>query len=889
MGVPAPHFGPSTWGCHSNVLKLDTVRREACWHARVLPLSGPAFELLALLARCPGEPLPSTQLMRALWPNRHVDPANLRIHVATLRRHLGADALRTVRGRGYALTVPAHTASAQAPGHRHPGPGPTSAPLPWQPDELIGREDCLQQLAALLQQHRLVSVLGPGGIGKTRVAQQLAHQLQGPALPGGVWWVDLAPLAPDLSAARLCQATAAGMGLQWPAGGDEQAARRLGQVIQQASGEAPALLVLDNAEHLIHPLATLLPGLLAAAPALRVLLTSQHALAVPVGQALWLQPLAVPEPDASAADILASPAAQLLLRRAHAVHPHWQPAADEWPAIATLVRALDGVALALELAAARLPLLGAAALHERLAHRLQALGNDRGHATGVPPRHRTLRAALDWSHALLPPAEQAALAQVAVFGAPFRLHAAVATLRIDDLDAAGLEGAVQGLVAWSMLQLLPAGAQGAPARLRLAETTRLYAWQALQAQGAAAVQACEQRHGQAMAALARQACDDFLAASDAVWSARWLPDLEDFQRAFDRAHERGDAEVAADLIEALVLSANITGRNEPALQRWQATRKLAEQATPRARAKLLGWGNLAQTPGTTRLMQSARRLQAWREVPGEEGRRGLCVALAMHTVASQDAGEPAAADAALAECLALESPGWPARLRRRCGWIALTRLAIVRDDEALLARAGRLSARMAAELQHLGAWRERTLVQGQQALMLRLRGRARAAADLLSQVARTQLQLGCGLDAGRSLALQCAALVEQVDGAATSAPSTTVDIWQAVRPVAARALTLLEPYPSQIAHVAEALADLAARQGEPELAVHLLAGAEQMRQSQQLGRDRLTDEASRRAWQQARALLDAASLDRCVAQGRELSPEALRMLALRWLVSVDAG
>ena len=263
------------------------------------------------------------------------------------------------------------------------------------------------------------------------------------------------------------------------------------------------------------------------------------------------------------------------------------------------------------------------------------------------------------------------------------------------------------------------------------------------------MRACQQRHGQALAALARQACADFLSAADAAWSARWLPDHEDLERAFDDASQRGDADVAADIIETLVLGAHITCRTEPALQRWQATRAHAEPAAPLARAKLLGWGNLAQVAGTTRLAQSAQRQQAWQQVAGEDGQRGLCVALAMHAVVCQDSGDTDAADAALAECLALESPDWPPRLRRRCARIALTRLAITRIDDALLARAGRLSARLAAELQQQGAWREHTLVQGQQALVLRLRGQARAAAELLAQVARTQLQLGCGIDAGR--------------------------------------------------------------------------------------------------------------------------------------------
>ena len=151
------------------------------------------------------------------------------------------------------------------------------------------------------------------------------------------------------------------------------------------------------------------------------------------------------------------------------------------------------------------------------------------------------------------------------------------------------------------------------------------------------------------------------------------------------------------------------------------------------------------------------------------------------------------------------------------------------------------------------------------------------------------MQLGCGLDAGRSLGLQCAALAEHAPEAAVPGSPPDVDAWLQVRPLAARALALLVPYPAQILYFAEALADWAARQGEPELAVHLLAGAAQVRQTQQLGRDRLTDRAADRAWQRVRETLDAATLERCSRQGRALSAEELRVLALRWLTTAPGA
>jgi len=866
------------------VLHIDPTRRTAQWHGQALPLNDRAFDLLLLLARQPGMLVPSATLERALWPNRRVESSNLRAQVAALRRLLGGEAVRTVTGRGYQLMLPlAQALAAAAPGD---GPDRSAAgPVPWPADDLIGRVACVLTLATQLRQHRVVSILGPGGIGKTRVALDLARQRAqhrhqqglGDGLPGGLVWVDLAPLAATgADPAPLCRALADAARLQWDAPAGAPPAPHLGRVLHLASQGADTLLVLDNAEHHKVPLAVLLPDLLAAAPALRLLVTSQHALPLVGGQAHWLPPLELPAAGASLAAIAASPAVQLLLRRAQALHPQWQPASADWPAIAALAQALDGLPLALELAAARLPLLGAAELRAGLAARVLTLEQPAGAA---PSRQRTLLAALVWSFGLLNRAQQAALCRLAVLAGPFRLDTAVQLLG-GNTPGAEAERTVQALVEQSMLQLLPGGPHGAPARLRLAETTRQFA---LQAAASDALHASAHRHSLALAALARAASLDFSTASDAAWQAHWGPDLADLQRAFDHAHAAGDADTAADIIEALVLGANITGQLHPALQRWQATRDLALGASPLARAKLLGWGNLALAPGGSRLAQSNQRVQAWRAVDGDAGRRGLCVALAMHAAVCQDHADPAAADVALADCLALEAPDWPARQRRRCSWYALTRLAIARDDAALLQRASRLSARLAAELRQQGAWREHTLVHGQQALMLRLRGQHSEAAALLGNAAATQLQLGCGLDAGRSLGLQAAALADQLDAAtAAGQPDDAALLQQACR-TAARALALMAPYPALVIEFTDAMAGLVAWCDEPELAAQLLAGTAQQRVAQQKGTNRLVAQAAQRAWQRVHQQLDAQALAVCMRQGQALSADGVRLLALRGL------
>ncbi len=874
------------------MLHIDPTRRTAQWQGQPLPLNDRALDLLLLLASQPGVLVPVAALERALWPGRRVDRSNLRVQVAAVRRLLGDDAVRTVTGRGYLLTVPLAPMPALAPA----GDGRASGtgPMPWPADDLIGREACTAALATLLQQQRVVSILGPGGIGKTRVALELARRLAHPSThpaarhapadrpPVRLVWVDLAPLAAappsahSADPAPLCRAIADAARLQWNIPADAPPTPHLGRVLHLASSGAETLMVLDNAEHLKVPLAALLPDLLAAAPALRVLVTSQHALPLAGGQAHWLAPLELPAAGAPAAAIANSPAVQLLLRRAQALHPAWQPADAGWPAIGALAQALDGLPLALELAAARLPLLGPAALLAGLAERLLTLEQPAG---APPSRQRTLQAALAWSFGLLHPDQQAALCRLALMAAPLRVATAVQLLA-DRLQPADAERTLQALVEQSMLQLVPGGPHGAPARLRLAETTRLFALQAATPADRAAGARC---HSLALAALARLASEDFLTASDAAWQAHWGPDHVDLQRAFDHAHAAGDADTAADIIEALVLGANITGALHPALQRWQATRDLAVAAAPLARAKLLGWGNLARAPGTSRLAQSTQRVQAWRAVDGDAGRRGLCVAIAMHAAVCQDHADPTAADAALAECLALEAPDWPARQRRRCSWYALTRLAIARDDDLLLARAGRLSARLAAELQQLGAWREHSLVQGQQALMLRLRGQHAEAAALLAEAAAVQLQLGCGLDAGRSLGLQAAALAEQLDAAAVAGQPGDATLLLQACATAARALALMAPYPAMVIEFSDAVAGLAACRGAPELAAQLLAGTAQQRVAQQKGSNRLMALAAQRAWQRVHQQLDAQALAVCTRQGQALSADGVRRLALRGL------
>lgn len=834
--MPSPPFPPPPSALApaqgGAVLQLDLHTRSAALHGQPLNLPGRSFELLAALASQAGQTLTAEQLVRAVWPTGGMSDSNLRVQVNALRKRLGNEAISNLPGRGYRLVLPA-TVKAFEP----------RCNLPRYADDLLGRDDDGARLLALLRQQRLVALLGAGGIGKTRLAHQVAFKLL-PQMAAGAVWVDLAPLRQGGSdpAAGIAKAIAQAAGVQGQGLQGAEAGPRLAAAL---AGFGSLLLLLDNAEHLTDTLAPLLRQLLQGAEDVRVLLTSQQALPLPECWAYWLEPLALPPADADAEQALASPAVQLLLRCARSADQRYRADAAELPLAAQVVRTLDGLPLAITLAAARLPLLGMGELQRRLAGQLHWAGRgDPGSSMPSPhdSRHRTLHSTLEWSFGLLSPAERAALRQLSVFAAPFRPGTAAQVIAVDELDEAARLQTIQALADRSLLQVQRSAQDGGPPRLRLLESTRLFAAEALRHGGVAQRQALLDRHAAVMATLAEQACSDFYTASDTGWVLQWLPDFEDFMQAFDHAHSRGDGDTAAPLVEAMVLGANITGQVGPALARWQATRALADTASPLARARLLGWGSMAgSTEASSRRDQAASRVQAWRQA-GEA--RGLCLALAMQAVVCEETGDPAAADAALAECEALQHPLWPPRLRRRCAWLALTRMAIHRGDPALYAQAQALSQVLIQQLEREGARRECTLVQSQLALMLRLQSQPLQAVALLQQTAQAQQALGCELDAGRSLGFACAAWLEHDEQGATA--DADASGLPHARQAAGQALRLQAAHPTDIHHFIEALAWLACRQDDAATAALLLAGGEALRQRLQVARNLLDERLAAR-------------------------------------------
>ncbi|HET8627553.1 MAG TPA: helix-turn-helix domain-containing protein, partial [Thermomicrobiales bacterium] len=353
--------------------------------------------------------------------------------------------------------------AAAHPGARaddHPAPPLDTLPAPTTP--LLGRDEAVAAVAALLYADgaRLVTLTGPGGVGKTRLGVAVARHLA-PAYPDGAWLVALAPLAdPALVPAAIAGA------LRVPERGGEPLAATLRARLRRQR----LLLVLDNCEHLL-PGVGLAGDLLAACPGLAVLATSRSPLGLAGEHEYPVPPLALPGPSERLPleALRRYPAVALFLARARAVAPDVVATDADLPAVAAICARLDGLPLAIELAAARARLLPPAALLARLEPRLALLT---GGPRDAPARQRTLRRTLDWSHALLAVPERVLFARLAVFARGATLDA-IAAVCAGDADSLDLLDGLDALVRASLLHRAEEG--GGEPRFAMLETIREYA------------------------------------------------------------------------------------------------------------------------------------------------------------------------------------------------------------------------------------------------------------------------------------------------------------------------------------------------------------------------------------------------------------------------------
>jgi predicted ATPase/DNA-binding winged helix-turn-helix (wHTH) protein len=433
-----------------------------------LRIGSRALDILITLLEHAPKVVSKRDLMRRVWGQLVVDEVSLRVHVAALRERLGDGGsvgyIKNVPSRGYCFAGAVAWTEAAAT----PQKTPTAAPqLPREPLLIVGRDDAVRELTDLLREQRFVSIVGAGGIGKTTIALALAHRMLF-EFQGAVHFLDLAALEdPRLLASLL----ASQMGLA-------AVSERPLSAILTFLREQRMLLVFDSCEHVIADIAALAETIFRDAPMAHILVTSREALRAEGEQVHHLAPLECPPPYAeslTAAQALGFPAVQLFVKQAaNSVHGFELTDADA-PIVAEICRRLDGIALALELAACRVGVHGVQGTASLLDRQFRLLW--RGRRTALP-RHQTLSATLDWSYNLLSGTEQAVLRRVAVFVGGFSLQAAL------DVVAEGL-GPAELTEALSMLidkSLLTADRTTA-IRFRLLDTTRAYAWQKLTESG----------------------------------------------------------------------------------------------------------------------------------------------------------------------------------------------------------------------------------------------------------------------------------------------------------------------------------------------------------------------------------------------------------------------
>ncbi len=461
-------------------------------------LGARAFDLLLALAERPAQLLTKHELMDHVWPGLVVEENNLAAQISALRKVLGGDLIATIPGRGYRFTARTEAAAADAPcvtaapvaaaieSHLHAEPPTLRTNLPEHPQPLIGRVADLAALAALVDAHRLVTLVGAGGMGKTRLAQAFLYA-QRDAYRHGVCWIELATVADSTA---LPGAIASALGLRPPAG--EPLAGLAGAV-----APLQMLVAFDNAEHLLDEVARVTHELLDKAPDLRIVVTSQTPLKLAAERVFRLDALAVPPGPLPAAQALAFGAVALFTERAQAADARFTLTDANAAAVIALCAALDGLALAIELAAARVAMFGVQRLAASMQDRLQLLTTSRDRA--APARHQTLRAAVEWSHGLLNEREQAVFRRLSVFAGSASL-AVIQRVVADPpgLDEWGVLDALAGLVDRSLVAVVGNADEPEP-RYRLLASPRALALEQLQASGEQ--DALRRRHALALASL----------------------------------------------------------------------------------------------------------------------------------------------------------------------------------------------------------------------------------------------------------------------------------------------------------------------------------------------------------------------------------------------------
>lgn len=469
------------------------------------------------------------EILDAVWADdSFVEPNNVEVRISALRKLLGRATIATIPGRGYQFVAALQRPDGAPPDVERVEAEPRPD-LPQRVTGLIGRDVERAEVLDLIRRHRLVTLTGPGGIGKTRLALDVGQQA-GAFFPDGVRLIDLAPVATP-SLVPVTVATALGASVD--------NAELAVDAIAAKVGRRRMLLIFDTCDYMVGTAAKLIPALLEQAPGLSVLVTSQEIFDIPAEVVYRLEPLATP-PGEPAADFASGPGAadrvarfgavELFVERARAADRRFRLDDDNAAAVAEICRRLDGIPLVLEMAAPWLPLLGLEGLRSRLDKRLDMMKIGQHTAE---TRHQTLRLTLEWSSGLLAPADQRIFRCLGVFAGSFALEAAIAVAGnggdddADPADPLAVMEAFGRLVDKSLLTV----EGGEEPRYRLIETQRLFAAEQLAASGER--DAIAERHVRFYIAQFERAFEAWETTADAVWLGLYRPDLDNVRAALD--------------------------------------------------------------------------------------------------------------------------------------------------------------------------------------------------------------------------------------------------------------------------------------------------------------------------------------------------------------------
>ncbi len=514
MTIPALSFGR---------LAILPEERRVLLDGEPVPIGARAFDVLVALVAQRDRVVPKKELLAQVWRGLHVEENNLTVQVSTLRKLLGPAFISTVPGRGYRFVAKEGPAVPSALGigaDPRPAPAADSLPpsrMPRAHVPLYGREADLVRLRQALSTHRLVTLVGIGGVGKSHLAQHVLRAREAAAGSGSTIWVELAGSAREFVAGAL--AAAAGV-----------AVRGMDTLAELVAGlrSREVMIGIDNAEHIADEVARVAAALLEGAPGTTLLVTSQTPLHLAHEQVVRLAPLELAPAGSTADAAMSYGAVELFVRRAQEADLRFELQPQNVAAAIDICRHLDGLPLALELAAARTSALRLAGLATLLSDPMRLLTSTSG---SHDPRHRALRVTLEWSHGLLHEREKVAFRRLAVFSGGCSLAMAREVLAGD--AGPGRDGAGQGGIAddWAALDALGelverslVDADNAdPPRYRLLETTRIFALEQLHAAGEApAIRALHARavvdvflHADREMAAGRLGRD---AALDALWN-----------------------------------------------------------------------------------------------------------------------------------------------------------------------------------------------------------------------------------------------------------------------------------------------------------------------------------------------------------------------------------